>query len=77
MFGELLRLSVPNLGALSLLLIAVLWRRYTAQRDGFTTYKKRDDAKRVPLTFPYFFPLLGSLPITYLWKPRAFVSDPK
>ncbi|KAK7753016.1 hypothetical protein SLS62_004965 [Diatrype stigma] len=76
MFSQLLRLSVPNLGALSLLLIAVLWRRYTAQRDSFAAYKKHGNAQCAPLTFPYFFPLLGSLPITYLWKPRAFVSAP-
>ncbi|KAI1440154.1 cytochrome P450 [Annulohypoxylon stygium] len=38
--------------------------------------KKRDDAKGAPSTFPYIFPLLGSLPLAYLWDPKAFVLNP-
>lgn len=79
--GDLLPWHVANLGAnlgaLSILLIAVLWRRYTTKRDGFVAQDKRDDAKGPPWTFPYVFPLLGSLPIAYLWDPRAFVLDRK
>lgn len=77
MFWDLLPLRVVNLGALSLLLFAALWRHYTARRDNSVAYTKHDNAKGVPPTFPYVFPLLGSLPITYLWKPRAFVLNRK
>ncbi|KAI8622926.1 cytochrome P450 [Xylariaceae sp. FL1651] len=62
-----------NLMALSLLLIAVLWRWYTIRRDNFIACQKRDAAQSIPLNFPYIFPLLGSLPVTYMWKPRDFV----
>ncbi|KAI1139121.1 cytochrome P450 [Hypoxylon sp. FL0543] len=75
MFSDTLPLNGTNLG-LCLLLIAALWHWYTASRDRFITYKKRDNAKGVPLTFPYVFPLLGCLPIAYLWNPRAFVLNP-
>lgn len=37
--------------------------------------EKHDDVKGVPLTFPYVFPLLGSLPVACLWNPIAFVLD--
>lgn len=78
MFDDLFTWSWANLSALSLLLAAGLWRQYTARRDGFLVLNKRDTTgQRVPPTFPYFFPLLGTLPITYLWKPRAFVLDRK
>lgn len=77
MFGDLISWPKANLGAFSLLLLAVLWLRYITRRDSFDKYNKRGDAKGVPQTFPYVFPLLGSLPFTYLWKPRDFVLDPK
>ncbi|KAI1179675.1 cytochrome P450 [Nemania sp. FL0916] len=73
MFYDPSSLPIAELGAFSLLLIAGLWRWYTARRDKFLRYQKRDDIQATPLTFPYFIPLLGSLPITYLWKPKAFV----
>ncbi len=76
LFG-LLSLSIPGLGGLSLLLIAALWLRYAAVLDSFMVYKKRENAKGVPLVFPYVFPFLGSLPITYLWRPRDFVLSQK
>ncbi|KAI1400296.1 cytochrome P450 [Hypoxylon fuscum] len=75
MFYGLPPLRVADLGALSLLLIAALWRWCTVRWDSSMAYKKCDDVKHVPLTFPYFFPILGSLPITYLWKPRDFVLN--
>ncbi|KAH6646126.1 cytochrome P450 [Truncatella angustata] len=65
-----------DLWALSLFLIAVLWYRYTAARNKFSSYEKRDNANSYPLTFPYVFPVLGTLPISYLWRPRAFVLNP-
>ncbi|KUJ06800.1 cytochrome P450 [Mollisia scopiformis] len=71
---DLLALQTTHLGALFLLLIAALWHRYAANRRSFTAYTKRENNKGVvPLTFPYIFPLLGSLPVAYLWNPRAFV----
>ncbi|KAI3331580.1 cytochrome P450 [Xylariaceae sp. AK1471] len=77
MFFDLLPLRTANLGALSLLLIAALWCWYTARRGNSASYKNRDNSnKGVPLTFPYIFPLLGSLPINYLWNPRSFVLNP-
>ncbi|KAI1370593.1 cytochrome P450 [Hypoxylon crocopeplum] len=76
MFWNLLPLSVGNLVALSLLLISALWLRYTARRDSFIAYEKRVNGKDAPLTFPHVFPILGSLPITYLWNPRGFVLNP-
>ncbi|KAI2463060.1 cytochrome P450 [Annulohypoxylon bovei var. microspora] len=76
MFFNLVSLHGANLGAAALLLIAALWFRYAARRDKFMVYEKRDDAKGAPSTFPYIFPLLGSLPVAYLWNPRAFVLNP-
>ncbi|KAI0867980.1 cytochrome P450 [Hypoxylon argillaceum] len=76
MFCHGIALDATNLSALSLLLVAGLWRWYVARRDRFIAYQKRDDALGIPLTFPYVFPLLGSLPITYIWNPRAFVLNP-
>lgn len=78
MFVDLISWPVAKLGALSVLLIAALWVRLATGRGTFVTHNnKRGDAKGVPSTFPCIFPLLGSLPIIYLWKPREFVSDPK
>lgn len=57
--------------AIAALLAALLWRRYTARRDKFENQTK----KGTPGTFPHIFPLLGSLPVSYLWKPRDFVLD--
>lgn len=57
--------------AIAALLIALLWRRYTARRDE----SENETKKGIPGTFPYVFPLLGSLPVSYLWKPRDFVLD--
>ncbi|KAI1210070.1 cytochrome P450 [Annulohypoxylon truncatum] len=76
MFSDLVSLHAADLGAAALLLIAAFWLRYTARRNRFTVDEKRDDAKGAPPTFPYVFPLLGSLPVAYLWNPRAFVLNP-
>ncbi|KAI0451549.1 cytochrome P450 [Xylaria acuta] len=76
MFSDYSPAHVANLGGLGLLLTAALWRWYTTSRDSFFARQKRDNAQGVPLTFPYIFPLLGSIPVTYLWKPRAFVLNP-
>lgn len=62
---------IAGLGALAVLLIALLWRTYTARRDNFDNQTQ----KGTPGTFPHVFPLLGSLPVSYLWKPRDFVLD--
>lgn len=77
MFVDLFSWPKANLGAPSLLLMAALWLWYITRRGTFVTHNKSGDANGVPSTFPCIFPLLGSLPIIYLWKPRAFVSDPK
>ncbi|KAI1413327.1 cytochrome P450 [Hypoxylon sp. FL1857] len=76
MFSDLPPMRGANLGAFSLLLIVGLWYWYTARRDNFIAHNRREGAKGAPLIFPYVFPLLGSLPITYLWNPRAFVLNP-
>lgn len=68
---------MANLGALSLVLFAALWLWRLTRRGAFATHNKSGGVKGVPSTFPYIFPLLGNLPIIYLWKPRDFVSDPK
>ncbi|KAI0022957.1 cytochrome P450 [Xylariomycetidae sp. FL0641] len=76
--GAMLRELPPltaNLGALFLFLFAALWLRYAARHRSYTACNERTDGQGAPLTFPYFFPLLGSLPIAYLWKPRAVVLD--
>jgi hypothetical protein len=75
MFLELPTPRGPFLEAILLLLFAVLWLRYIASRDSFKAHRKRDNVQAPPLTFPYIFPLLGSLPITYLLRPRDFVLD--
>ncbi|OTA53889.1 cytochrome P450 [Hypoxylon sp. EC38] len=67
MFYDLLRGA--NLGAFSLIVIAALCRCSKGR-------EKPGNAKGTPATFPYIFPLLGSLPIVYLWNPRAFVLNP-
>lgn len=80
MFGDagILTWRTANLGTLALLLITILWRRYATRRDRYAGHDKNGASKGlVPSTFPYAFPLLGSLPVSYLWKPRAFVLDQK
>lgn len=77
MFIDFISWPMVKLGALSLVLIAALWLRWTTRRGTFVTHDKSGDAKAVPSTFPCNLPLLGNLPIIYLWKPRDFVSDPK
>lgn len=57
--------------AIAALLVALLWRRYAARRDEFENQTKSG----APGTFPHIFPLLGSLPVSYLWNPRDFVLD--
>ncbi|KAI1759270.1 cytochrome P450 [Hypoxylon sp. FL1150] len=76
MFWNILPLNINSLGALLLVLSVALWRQYTARRESFVAYKKRENSKDAPLTFPYVVPLLGSLPIAYLWSPKAFVLNP-
>lgn len=77
MFYDLVSWPMAKLGALSLVLIAALWLRWTIRRGTLVTHNKSGSAKGVPTTFPCILPLLGNLPIIYLWKPRDFVSDPK
>ncbi|OTA83033.1 hypothetical protein M434DRAFT_36900 [Hypoxylon sp. CO27-5] len=74
MFYDLLRGA--NLGAFSLIVIAALCRWYATRYDSSKGREKPGNAKGTPATFPYIFPLLGSLPIAYLWNPRAFVLNP-
>lgn len=77
MFVDLIPWPTANLGVMSLLIITALWFGYTTIRGTWATHSKSDGTKGVPSTFPCVFPLLGSLPIIYLWKPRDFVLDPK
>ncbi|KAI1384153.1 cytochrome P450 [Hypoxylon trugodes] len=76
MFWNFLPLGVGNLVALSFLLTSSLWLRYTFKRDHFLAYEKRANSKEAPFVFPHIFPILGSLPIAYLWDPRGFVLNP-
>lgn len=77
MFVDLIPWPTATLGAPFLLLVTLLWLRYTTMRDTFDTHNKRGETKGAPSTFPYVFPLLGSLPLMYLWKPRDFVLNPR
>lgn len=74
---DLISWPMANAGALFLLLVAVLWLRYTIGPGCNIPNGKSGGAKGVPSIFPCVFPLLGSLPIMYLLKPRDFVLDPK
>ncbi|KAI0972794.1 cytochrome P450 [Xylaria arbuscula] len=78
MFSHLFSLcGEVNLAALVLLLFSALWLWLwqAAKRHGPVANDKLANAKGAPLTFPYVFPFLGSLPIAYLFNPRAFVLD--
>ena len=77
MILDYVALHAGNLGAAALLLTVTLWLRYATQFGKLMTCEKRDTAKCNPPTFPYIFPLLGSLPVAYLWNPKAFVLNPK
>jgi hypothetical protein len=72
-----LRLDLPNVTACLLLVSAALCLRYTFKYARFQDYRKSEHAKAAPLTFPYFIPLLGSLPLQYLWRPKDFVLNQK
>ncbi|KAI0169136.1 cytochrome P450 [Hypoxylon sp. FL1284] len=76
MFLNLFSPNLGNLGAFFLFLIAASWLRYAVKRRKFIAQQKSDGVRSAPLTFPYVFPLLRSLPIAYLWNPRAFVLNP-
>lgn len=61
-------------GSLVATLVAIiLWRRYAIKRDSYAGYNEKNAGNGAPPTFPYVFPFLGTLPISYLWKPRDFV----
>ncbi len=79
MFSHLFSLrGEVHLGALVLLLLSALWLWHnTAKRHGPVAIDRCANAKGAPPTFPYVFPFLGSLPIAYLFNPRAFVLNPK
>ncbi|KAK7740481.1 hypothetical protein SLS53_005324 [Cytospora paraplurivora] len=75
MFDDLTSWHVANLVGLALFIVVALRRRYTATSDSFIERDKNENAKGAPSTFPHVFPLLGSLPISYLWGPRDFVLN--
>ncbi|CAG8951630.1 hypothetical protein HYFRA_00005430 [Hymenoscyphus fraxineus] len=72
--------GTSHLGAVLLFLVAVLWLRYVlGNKARFVAQCKNHDKGKIveaPLTFPYIVPLLGSVPISYLWNPRGFVLNP-
>ncbi|KAI1342556.1 cytochrome P450 [Xylariaceae sp. FL0016] len=76
MFGDLLSPLVVNLAVLSLVVITICWHRYLSARAQFTKVQNPSDVGSVPPTFPHVFPLLGSLPLDYLWSPKEFVLNP-
>ncbi|KAI1274626.1 cytochrome P450 [Xylaria sp. FL0933] len=76
MFSYLISLrSEINLGALVLLLFSALWLWHAVKRRCLIPDDKLTNAKGAPPTFPYIIPFVGSLPIAYLFNPRAFVLD--
>ncbi|KAK4164372.1 25-hydroxycholesterol 7-alpha-hydroxylase [Cladorrhinum sp. PSN259] len=56
------------------ILVTILWLRYRANLHSFAAATKKQHS---PPTYPYLFPVLGSLPLAYLWKPRDVVLNPK
>ncbi|KAI0105052.1 cytochrome P450 [Nemania sp. FL0031] len=77
MFSHLFSLrSEVSLGALVLLPLGALWLWHAAKWHGPVANDKLANAKGAPPTFPYVFPFLGSLPIAYLFSPKAFVLNP-
>ncbi|KAI1878967.1 hypothetical protein JX265_003144 [Neoarthrinium moseri] len=68
-------LLVTNPGTFCFLLVVVLWLRYAAALNNFKAYEKQRGAQGIPLAFPYVFPLLGNLPLPYLWRPKAFILN--
>ncbi|KAJ2990999.1 hypothetical protein NUW58_g2689 [Xylaria curta] len=59
----------------ALFLFGALWLWYAAKRRGSIAHKQPANTEGTPLTFPYVFPFLGSLPITYLYNPKTFVLN--
>ncbi|KAF2155457.1 cytochrome P450 [Myriangium duriaei CBS 260.36] len=59
-----------------LLSIAALWYRYHAKFRDVSTGKRRATTK-LPPTFPYIMPGLGTMPLSYIWNPMGFVKNPK
>ncbi|KAK3984617.1 cytochrome P450 [Cladorrhinum sp. PSN332] len=66
--------------SLFVLLLAALWFRYRTTFHNFATQippkrhsSRGGDGQNIPPTFPYFFPILGTLPLAYLWRPRDLV----
>lgn len=66
-----------NGAALVIFIIALLVLRYNASRNRYNAAKRRDIAKAKPPTVPYVVPLLGTVPLGYIWDPIKFVLDPK
>ncbi|KAI1368064.1 cytochrome P450 [Xylaria arbuscula] len=65
-----------HLGVLALLLFGALWLWHARKCHEPLANDKFAHAKGTPPTFPYVFPFLGSLPIAYLFNPRAYVLNP-
>ena len=68
-------ISIPGILALTLILVAA-WQSQLIRRVRSPNDYPRRRTGKVPPTFPYRLPLLGSLPIYYLWNPMRFVLDP-
>lgn len=56
-----------------LLAITVLLLQFCAERRRFKNARKTQTGERISPTVPYYFPLLGTIPITYLLNPLSFV----
>ncbi|KAI0160102.1 cytochrome P450 [Xylariaceae sp. FL1272] len=70
-------LSPANLGALILTLAIILWRRYTINHSDYAISQTHTPYQpTAPSTFPYIFPLMGSLPLIYLVDPLSLVLNP-
>ncbi|KAF2653089.1 Pfs, NACHT and ankyrin domain protein, partial [Lophiostoma macrostomum CBS 122681] len=68
---ESLQLTISLLVS-SLIVLAI---RHHRSQITFHESKIYHDARHVPPTYPYIFPLLGSLPLAYLWDPKSFVLN--
>ncbi|KAF2468300.1 cytochrome P450 [Lindgomyces ingoldianus] len=65
-------LYIPRL---LLAVVTLLLLHYIYKHKHFRECTKQDNSKLTPPTELYVFPLLGSLPLTYIWNPRGFVLN--
>ncbi|KAF2713710.1 cytochrome P450 [Pleomassaria siparia CBS 279.74] len=50
--------------------------RYQSLASYFRCHKPSKNVSSTPPTFPSYLPIIGNLPLLYLWNPRSFVLSP-